>query len=493
MATTLFSAAYLTRFGAKEQAIKLYRQAADIEPTRPEAYVLALRLARELKDYAAIAWAATGVLRTAWTKDHEQLHRDAEDAALDAERALSGGRQGVGGRRTPRGDGAGPHSRPLRAAAMGRRRRSRFVGRRAARHDLPRCQDPQSRGGGVTSHDGYGPDPKNCYEEYICALGMPGVYVVRVRRIDGTIVGKRAQLTVVLNQGAKNESTQTFVLKLDRRRRRRPHSGARTGAGGNSPRSAAGERQAPANRRADPASSGRATARPLDADPAGERSRRDCPQGAASVAGGGGVSAADAGIRGPVIGKSACRDPGRGVAGVRGLAVGYRAGNRGDSARGQMTAAAVVSADLRYVRLGGQSELLDNQRSLHVHLRRQERPTPRCERKEPTRRTTNAIGALSAYIRGSGPRMRPGRDVEIERRNEPRSRCSHAMAAMAALSVQRSGGARTNSIESRAANRRQTLAQAAIGRDAASHQESRLPGAAHACRHFATSTSTIAS
>ena len=33
-------------------------------------------------------WAATGVLKTAWSKDYEQLHREAEDGALEAERAL---------------------------------------------------------------------------------------------------------------------------------------------------------------------------------------------------------------------------------------------------------------------------------------------------------------------------------------------------------------------------------------------------------------------
>jgi hypothetical protein len=78
------------------------------------------------------------------------------------------------------------------------------------------CDNSQSRGGGVHRHDGYGPDPKNCYEEYVCALGVPGVYVVRVKRIEGTVVGNRAQLTVIRNQGAKNESTQAFVLKLER-------------------------------------------------------------------------------------------------------------------------------------------------------------------------------------------------------------------------------------------------------------------------------------
>ncbi len=170
--TTLFSAAYLTRFGAKEQAIKLYRQAAEIEPTRPEAYVLALRLARERKDYDAIAWAAPGVLRTAWTRDHEQLHRDAEDAALDAERGLkSVGRQS--------------DADALRAAMTHARTRDLFVRLQwAGDGDLDlsvdeplgtTCSviDPQSQGGGVHMHDGYGPKPEDCYEEYICALGRP--------------------------------------------------------------------------------------------------------------------------------------------------------------------------------------------------------------------------------------------------------------------------------------------------------------------------------
>jgi len=213
--STLFSAAYLSRFGAKSQALKLYRQAADIEPTRPEAYVLGLRLARELKDYEAIGWAAPGVLRTAWTKDHEELHREAEDAALDAERAL-------------KSIGRGSQSETIRAAMAQARTRDLFVRLQwAGDGDLDLsveepsgsiCSviDPQSRGGGVHMHDGYGPNPNNCYEQYVCALGSPGVYVVRVRRVDGSIVGKRAQLNVVFNQGGANESSQTFVLKLDK-------------------------------------------------------------------------------------------------------------------------------------------------------------------------------------------------------------------------------------------------------------------------------------
>ena len=177
---TLFAAAYLYRFGAKEQALRLYQQAADIEPTRPEAYVLGLRLAREIKDYAAVGWAASGVLRTAWTKDHEQLHRTAEDAALDAERAL-------------KASGNEAEAERVRAAMAQARTHDLFVRLQwAGDGDLDlsveepsgticSSQDPQSRGGGVHMHDGYGPDPANCYEQYVCAVGSPGIYVVRVR------------------------------------------------------------------------------------------------------------------------------------------------------------------------------------------------------------------------------------------------------------------------------------------------------------------------
>jgi hypothetical protein len=231
--STLLSAAYLTRFGAKEQALKLYRQAAELEPTRPEAYVLGLRLARGMKDADAIQWAATGVLRAAWTSDFEQIHREAEDAALDAERAL-------------RAAGKTAQAEALSAAMVQAHIRDISIRLQwAGDADLDlvveeplgtvcSVQNPQTRGGGVHLHDGFGPDPQSCYEQYVCAYGVSGVYVVHVRRVDGNVVGKRAQLTVTRNQGAKDESTEVFVVRLsgDQAAVRVPlTSGRRTGLG----------------------------------------------------------------------------------------------------------------------------------------------------------------------------------------------------------------------------------------------------------------------
>jgi hypothetical protein len=362
--STLFSAAYLTRFGAKDQALKLYRQAADIEPTRPEAYVLGLRLARELKDYPAIGWAAAGVLRTAWTKDHEQLHREAEDAAVDAERALQS-------------TGRASEAEAIRMGMAQARTRDLFLRLQwAGDGDLDlsveepsgtTCSvvNPQSRGGGVHMHDGYGPDPKNCYEQYVCAFGSPGVYVVRVRRVDGSVVGKRAQLTVVLNQGGKNESSQTFVLKLDndtaavripvpngRRRQLAPE--ARTSEGNTALLNRLIEfvAKSPSPRQIRWSDLPAALA-PGVALPRSRGSRRGLGAGGAGNAAG----VVQAGGGSQTIGQFGI-GPGGGIGNVGGvtpavggLAVGLEPQVEFIPEGSMMTAAAVVSADLRYVRL----------------------------------------------------------------------------------------------------------------------------------------------
>jgi hypothetical protein len=319
-----------------------------------------------LKDYEAVGWAAAGVLRTAWTKDHEQLHRDAEDAALDAERSL-------------RSTGKQSEADAIRAAMAQARTHDLFVRLQwAGDGDLDlsveeplgttcSCADPQSRGGGVHMHDGYGPDPSNCYEQYVCALGAPGVYVIRVRRVEGSIVGKRAQLNITLNQGGPHESSQTFVLKLDkdaaavripvpngRRRQLAPEKRTMEGHTALLNRLVEFVANSPSPRQirwsALPAAFAPGVALPRG------RSRRLFVAGGAN----GNAAGGDPGAGGSTTIGQVGVGPG-GVGGVDtvggvtpavgGLAVGFEPQIELVPEGSMMTAAAVVSADLRYVRL----------------------------------------------------------------------------------------------------------------------------------------------
>ena len=230
----LMSAAHLTRFGAHAQALHLYRQASRLRPTRPEPYVLGLKLASAAGDAAAIEWAATGVLRYAWGKGHEQLHRDAEIAAEQARRDLE-----EAGRKE--------QAHALKLAIDEARKRDLLVkltwsgqGELDLAVEEPlgsvcSFENRFSAGGGVLVHDGYGPHQNNCYEEYICAFGSPGTYVARIRHISGSIVGKRARLTMVRYAGTPYETErtcivpirpddQTVMFSLDRGRRTAPRS-----------------------------------------------------------------------------------------------------------------------------------------------------------------------------------------------------------------------------------------------------------------------------
>ncbi|MEQ9070766.1 MAG: hypothetical protein RLO18_28785, partial [Gimesia chilikensis] len=77
-------------------------------------------------------------------------------------------------------------------------------------------ESPLTAGGGVLLNDGYGPKQENCHEDYLCAHGFPGTYVVRVRYVSGDIVGQRAKLKVTRYQGSDHPVVQTMIVPLTR-------------------------------------------------------------------------------------------------------------------------------------------------------------------------------------------------------------------------------------------------------------------------------------
>lgn len=209
----IYSAAYLTRFDAPEQALALYRQASRLAPARPEPYLLGLKLARRLKDYPAVRWAAVGILTAVWTGDYTRLHRHAENAAMDAITAL-------------RADGRNKQADNFRAAIKAAHIRDLVLKLswsgdgdldlivKGPRGTVCSNEHRRSAGGGVLVHDGFGPDQTNCYEEYICARALPGRYRVRVRHTSGRIVGKRALLTVIRYRGTPQATKRTIGIAL---------------------------------------------------------------------------------------------------------------------------------------------------------------------------------------------------------------------------------------------------------------------------------------
>lgn len=208
-------AAYLTRFDRTERALELYRQAAHLEPHRPEPFLQALALARRTRNAEAIVWAAPEVLAYAWGSDRAPLRRDAEQAAADAIQQLTK---------------AGKLSKAIALQEGMRSARELDLVVRLdwnGQGDLDLLVEeptgsvcsmdkPYTSGGGIFIHDGFGPNQANCFDEYICPRAIAGEYVLRVRHVWGDIVGKRARLTITRGKDTSYEQTETQTILLGR-------------------------------------------------------------------------------------------------------------------------------------------------------------------------------------------------------------------------------------------------------------------------------------
>ncbi|MCY2965163.1 MAG: hypothetical protein NT069_16270 [Planctomycetota bacterium] len=195
-ANLMYTAAFLTRYGSKDKALDLYRHASQVDPTRPEPYMMGIRLAGESDNVDGAIWAVTGILQRGWQKDYEKLHRDAIAITDALEEKL---------RKSDRTEEADRLAQAVRAA----RQRDLFVELTwSGKADLDLIveepggtvcsfDNPQTPGGGILAHDGHGADQKDCMDRYVCPRGLPGEYRLRIRYNAGNVVGKRAVLRSV--------------------------------------------------------------------------------------------------------------------------------------------------------------------------------------------------------------------------------------------------------------------------------------------------------
>ena len=72
-ADLMYIGAYLSQIGLHQRALQVYRQAAAIDPLRPEPYMLGLRAARACDDLDGLKWASLGILSQAWPKEQADV------------------------------------------------------------------------------------------------------------------------------------------------------------------------------------------------------------------------------------------------------------------------------------------------------------------------------------------------------------------------------------------------------------------------------------
>ena len=208
-------AAYLTRFERTERALELYRQAAHLEPQRPEPFLQALALARRTRNAEAVVWSAPEVLAYAWGSDRAPLRREAEQAAADAvQQLMKAGKLSKALELQEGMRSARELDLVVRLDWNGQGDLDLLVGEPTG--SVCSMDKPYTSGGGIFIHDGFGPNQARCYDEYVCPRAISGEYVLRVRHVWGDIVGKRARLTITRGKDTSHEQTETHTVLLGR-------------------------------------------------------------------------------------------------------------------------------------------------------------------------------------------------------------------------------------------------------------------------------------
>ena len=69
----MYIGAYLSQMDLNERALQVYRQAASLDPLRPEPYMLGLRAARATNNLEGLKWASLGILGQAWPKEQANV------------------------------------------------------------------------------------------------------------------------------------------------------------------------------------------------------------------------------------------------------------------------------------------------------------------------------------------------------------------------------------------------------------------------------------
>lgn len=214
----LIAVALMSRFEAWDDAMRLCREATELNPELPEPWLLARSIADKSKNSEHRVWARCGILSHVWTDDSAALHEEARRVITEIALNLDQNGQSA--------EAENFRQRLREASIVDLVLYLRWVG--SADLDLMVTQpDGQicsyrnrlvSNGGRLVHEDGGSANNGNAkrYEQYICRVAQSGDYKVSVRFVLGNAVAGTAVMEIVKNSGTPEEARSTQTIKLAR-------------------------------------------------------------------------------------------------------------------------------------------------------------------------------------------------------------------------------------------------------------------------------------
>jgi len=219
VADLMYVGAYLSKIGLNRRALQVYRQAASLDPMRPEPYMLGLRAARADNDLDGLKWASLGILGQAWPKEHTDVWNAGVGVAKEVLEKL---------RAENRTEEADRFQEAVNEAVV---RDCVVIVTWTGDSDIDllveeptgtvcSSRSPRTTGGGVllgdVSSQAGREDRGERGEVYVCPKGFDGAYRVLLRRVWGNVTAGKVNVKVINHYLGPNAVEVRKQIPLDK-------------------------------------------------------------------------------------------------------------------------------------------------------------------------------------------------------------------------------------------------------------------------------------
>ncbi len=214
----MVAAVHLTRAGLHKSALKIFKDVAKSNPTRPEPYQLALKSAQAMNDINEIKWATCGILSQEWPMDQRKVRSDALRVAKAQMIKLA---------REKKIDDLNRYKSDL-TNAMVRDCVVKVTWTGSADVDILveepsgsicSLRNPRTRAGGVFIGDQFSSQQKESIdgfsEYYVLPEGFKGDYRLIVNKVYGDVAAGKVTVEIARQVMAKNQTYQRKQIELD--------------------------------------------------------------------------------------------------------------------------------------------------------------------------------------------------------------------------------------------------------------------------------------
>ena len=214
----MYFAQYMASNGLEERAMKVFRQAAIIDPGRPEPYVLGLKLANRLVSIDDIEWACVGILSQAWPKrDHAVEESAFRTAVATYENLMADGKTDEAAQFRSQVGQAMIRDCRVVVSWTGDADVDVFVEEPSG--TICSYRNPRTTSGGVMLGDSVAPGssklPAQGFSEtYVCPQAFSGQYRILVRRVWGKVTAGKVKVDIYTHFGTDRQSVDHEELSV---------------------------------------------------------------------------------------------------------------------------------------------------------------------------------------------------------------------------------------------------------------------------------------